>query len=241
MEIMMIKDAAKRLNVEAHVLRYWEDELGLEIKRNQMGHRYYDERDIKLFNMVKELKEMGHSLKDIRLAIMKQKKILEMKEEKNVPLAENTDSDTPEAGHTNANREMTEEYHLQDEKGTEIKRIERNGNDEGHEVLKTSEGTQSVHKDDADVKIVDFKQAQLQAVMNKVVANALRENKDIITSSIKEEITSDVMRQFDTVMREREEREEERFKKLDEYMRMMQQTNAEVAATKQKGIFRRRK
>ena len=39
---MTIKEAAKKLHVEAHVLRYWEDELKLDIKRNAQGHRYYD-------------------------------------------------------------------------------------------------------------------------------------------------------------------------------------------------------
>ena len=29
----MISEAAKKLQVESHVLRYWEDELGLEIGR----------------------------------------------------------------------------------------------------------------------------------------------------------------------------------------------------------------
>ena len=37
----LISDASKKVDVEAHVLRYWEDELGLEIPRNEMGHRYY--------------------------------------------------------------------------------------------------------------------------------------------------------------------------------------------------------
>ena len=36
-----ISDAAKKLNIEAHVLRYWEEELGLDIPRNDLGHRYY--------------------------------------------------------------------------------------------------------------------------------------------------------------------------------------------------------
>ena len=35
-----ISDAAKMVKVESHVLRYWEDELALEIPRNEMGHRY---------------------------------------------------------------------------------------------------------------------------------------------------------------------------------------------------------
>ena len=56
---MTIKEAAKKLHVEAHVLRYWEDELKLDIKRNAQGHRYYDDRDIRLFESVKAMKEEG--------------------------------------------------------------------------------------------------------------------------------------------------------------------------------------
>ena len=33
----MISDAARELDVEAHVLRYWEEELELPIPRNEMG------------------------------------------------------------------------------------------------------------------------------------------------------------------------------------------------------------
>ena len=37
----LISETAKLVQVEPHVLRYWEEELGLSIKRNEMGHRYY--------------------------------------------------------------------------------------------------------------------------------------------------------------------------------------------------------
>lgn len=71
---MTIKEAAKKLHVEAHVLRYWEDELKLDIKRNAQGHRYYDDRDIRLFESVKAMKEEGLMLKDIRNAIIRAKR-----------------------------------------------------------------------------------------------------------------------------------------------------------------------
>ena len=35
----LIKEAAKMVDVEPHVLRYWEEELDMRIKRNDMGHR----------------------------------------------------------------------------------------------------------------------------------------------------------------------------------------------------------
>ena len=38
---LLISDAAKEVRVESHVLRYWEEELRLPIKRNELGHRYY--------------------------------------------------------------------------------------------------------------------------------------------------------------------------------------------------------
>ena len=62
----MISEASKRVNVETHVLRHWEDELGLEIGRTEMGHRYYTEEDVQLFNCIKELKEQGMLLKDLK-------------------------------------------------------------------------------------------------------------------------------------------------------------------------------
>ena len=43
----MISDAAAAVDVETHVLRYWEDELGLDVPRNELGHRYYTRDNIK--------------------------------------------------------------------------------------------------------------------------------------------------------------------------------------------------
>ena len=40
----LISETAKLVQVEPHVLRYWEEELGLSIKRNEMGHRTTDKR-----------------------------------------------------------------------------------------------------------------------------------------------------------------------------------------------------
>lgn len=65
-KIYMISDAAKQIKVEAHVLRYWEEELELPVKRNEMGHRFYTEEDIEQFRKIKELKEQGMQLKGIR-------------------------------------------------------------------------------------------------------------------------------------------------------------------------------
>ena len=65
----MISDAARLVDVEAHVLRYWEDELELPISRNEMGHRYYTEDNIQMFHRIKDLKEQGYQLKAIKVLL----------------------------------------------------------------------------------------------------------------------------------------------------------------------------
>ncbi len=61
----MISDAAAAVDVETHVLRYWEDELGLDVPRNELGHRYYTRDNIKQFLRIKELKEKGYQAQSV--------------------------------------------------------------------------------------------------------------------------------------------------------------------------------
>lgn len=65
----MISDAAGLVNVEAHVLRYWEEELELDIPRNELGHRYYTKENIEQFLKIKEWKEKGYQLKAIKMLV----------------------------------------------------------------------------------------------------------------------------------------------------------------------------
>lgn len=67
----MISEAAKQVHVESHVLRYWEEELDLQIGRTEMGHRYYTEEDIQLFRCIKKLKNEGVLLRDLKPLIPK--------------------------------------------------------------------------------------------------------------------------------------------------------------------------
>lgn len=66
---LLISDAAKEVKVESHVLRYWEDELHLPIKRNELGHRYYTEEDVERFKQIKGMKERGLQLKAIKMIL----------------------------------------------------------------------------------------------------------------------------------------------------------------------------
>ena len=79
--IYYISEASKKVQVEPHVLRYWEEELQLGIKRNEMGHRCYTQKDIETFSRIKLLKEQGLQLKAIRLVLQGDNGSLEEKVE----------------------------------------------------------------------------------------------------------------------------------------------------------------
>lgn len=65
----LISDASRMVEVESHVLRYWEEELEIPIKRNELGHRYYTAGDIDRFREIKRLKEQGLQLKAVRMML----------------------------------------------------------------------------------------------------------------------------------------------------------------------------
>lgn len=71
----IISDASKKVDVEPHVLRYWEEELELNIHRNELGHRFYSEADIDNFFTIRRLKEHGFHLRAIKMLLPDLKKI----------------------------------------------------------------------------------------------------------------------------------------------------------------------
>ena len=89
----IISEASAKTGLEAHVLRYWEEELGLAIPRNELGHRYYTESHIKLFTRLKELKDKGYKLKAIKAELEGQAEPLRFSAE--TRMAVNAESNAP--------------------------------------------------------------------------------------------------------------------------------------------------
>lgn len=123
----MISEAAKRVNVETHVLRYWEEELSLSIGRTEMGHRYYTEDDIQLFCCIKELKEQGIQLKELKGLIpdmlRTRDKLKLQKEPKEEPIVSNSVSEEQPDMASNASLEKIQ---LQIEEIFQLAMLENN-------------------------------------------------------------------------------------------------------------------
>lgn len=169
----MISDAATLVNVESHVLRYWEEELELAIPRNEMGHRYYTKENIDDFMKIKELKEKGYQLKAIRMIIH------------------------------NGNKE----YLMPEETFEES------------QVLYRGPLMMSPKEDEKNVLDNTDRMAQFTDLMTEIVEKAIAANNEQLSKSISEEVGEQVIKEMNYLMREREEAEEERFRRLDEAIR----------------------
>lgn len=184
----MISDAANIVNVESHVLRYWEDELELNIPRNEMGHRYYTKENIQEFQKIKELKEQGYQLKAIRMIV--HNGTIENPEE--VPAKEANLHQIPMASAALPVPEAV---------------------DTKTAPAKVKETTQENIMDNTD------KMAQFTDLMTQIVGKALAANNQALSKNISENVGEQVVKEMNYLMREREEAEEERFRKLDSAIR----------------------
>ena len=67
-----VGEVADVLNEEIYNLRYWQKELGLPDRRNEMNQRIYTQTDINTFKFIKELRDNEKlSLKAIRKVLRK--------------------------------------------------------------------------------------------------------------------------------------------------------------------------
>lgn len=68
-EYLSVKDVAEMLDTEAYVLRFYEKELHLDIRRNVKGHRVYSLEDVEMFKKIQDLREKGLQLKAIETIV----------------------------------------------------------------------------------------------------------------------------------------------------------------------------
>lgn len=72
-----IGEVSKAFNVNASLIRYWEQEFPIiKPKKNKKGNRYFTPEDIKNLKMIYHLvKEKGYTLDGARIALTTNKKI----------------------------------------------------------------------------------------------------------------------------------------------------------------------
>ena len=81
---------------------------------------------------------------------------------------------------------------------------------------------------------------QFQQIMNRIVANAIQENNEMIGKSAGEHAANAMMNQMNSMTKEQEAKAEERFQRLDRTLREVQQARMEAAASYIRPVDKRR-
>ncbi|SHK75330.1 DNA-binding transcriptional regulator, MerR family [Anaerocolumna jejuensis DSM 15929] len=198
----IISEASKKVDVEQHTLRYWEEELDLHIPRNEMGHRYYREEDIEILKAVRILKEKGYQLRAIKILLP------ELKKEKNL--------DENEIGR------MKEEW--------DKKYVDELVKEEEEAAVSVPEKNLPKREEGNGYTKTEQKLGQFKAIMQGLFIDALRDNNELMADTVSENVTDHVIKEMDYLLRIKEEREEERYKQFDRTLRELQLGRSEAAA-----------
>lgn len=223
----MISEASKRIDVEQHKLRNWEEELNLHIPRNEMKHRYYREEDIELLKAVKVLRDQGYQLRAIKMLLPA------LQKSKNLDIEE-----------MNKIKQEWDKKHIDSVYREEIANAETT--DHGKEKLYPMEDTQLKEKQ-SDVMITRSmeKVDQFKTIMSNLITEAIADNNEILAETVSETVSNNVIKEMDYLLRIKEEREEERYKQFDRTLREIQSGRTETAASrfdnkKRKKVFQKK-
>lgn len=207
------------VHVETHVLRYWEEELQLPIKRNEMGHRYYTEQDISQLKEIKVLKEQGLQLKAIRTVLDKAEE--EAKQAEGKDAMESRKNVVREA-EQEAVMSKAQKYMVTLSKDKNVT-VESKPEVLPEYPLKEDEKNQ--------------KAARLQYLLQHMITEAVKSaNRELCT-----EVKESILKEMDYQFRMQEERDEERWKKEEEHYRKIDEMIRQRHKPKEKlGIGKRK-
>lgn len=232
--IYYISEAAKKVQVEAHVLRYWEEELQLAIKRNEMGHRCYTAGDIEQLQQIKALKEQGLQLKAIRTVLRGDVMIPgteKMKQENEDNLSGKlrmTEQNCPEESKDSGNRSVSVniegvnrmenvenmDHKVEDMVMKKAKKYMVTLSKGKEPIIETSQEELPGYTVQEEMDKAQ-KAARLQYLLQHMVTEAVKSANQEMCTEIKESILKELDYQF----RQQEERDEEHWKKEEEHYR----------------------
>ena len=202
-KIYQVSEAAEELETEVYTLRYWENQLGLEVPRNAAGHRYYEETQIVMFRNVKRLKDAGFGLRQIKAMGERMTAVAALSDEKLQELRKRIAGLEAEQEEVFCKKEETkepEEFSLCVSDSAECA------------VTVQEERTEGVR--------------MLQEGMTKWLGEVLQKNNEHLSQKIEDGVSERMARELRFLFRQQEEREEERYRRLDRTIREYQQARA---------------
>jgi len=191
------------------------DQLGIEVPRNGAGHRYYEEEQIVLFRNVKRLKEAGFGLRQIKAMGERMSAVAELSDEKLAELRERI-----------ARLEAEQETVFCKEAGTQEHIGHREGRTESGTLALCVEPKTAAVDLSAEAGAREEGMRLLQEGMTKWLGELLQKNNEQLSHKIEDGVSERMARELRFLFRQQEEREEERYRRLDRTIREYQQARA---------------
>ena len=194
-----------------------------------MGHRYYTQREIDVFCQIRALKDRGFQLKAI-------KDVLE------IMFEEDKNTNIISLNHVRQNFVESEEKTKKSEEKVKkpeekSQKSEEKAQKPVKENVKETAVAEFVKAESVETPAVVSvspaeKMSHFKYIMDGIVSQALQANNLKLEESSACQVTERLLREMDVIEQEREQREEARFRKLDEAIRGRQRGYQEAAAAK---------
>lgn len=234
-----ISETAKMIGIEQSVLRSTEKQLGLEIPRSEGNRRYYREAEVTLLKDVQKLRDEGFTLRMIKLLLPKlpevmslqaeERRIIRLRMKKILADMQETEDEEDEA--VNVHKKGKD---VSKQLGRQAQRL-RELAEEQEENLPAN-----LSKDMPSELLMEMESEQGYAVFGTVMMELLTQNNKALLEEMDMRIAQRIMKEMNYLFRERENVEEERYRKLDRTIREYQNARQQTAMEEErKGLFRR--
>lgn len=245
-----VREVADILSVEPYILRYYEKELNLTIKRNSKSHRVYTEDDINLMRQIFDLRDKGLQLKAIE-AIVKEKEtedtyaelsstslavendemsanithISDLREQRDQKIKETVNAETKDS----LNAEVQDSMNLESQESTTLKVKEATSLEPAKSRSLFAEDVNITNLEDDKVKQFSF---LMKEMFKQAITECGEETRLEMHRTIKEEVDIAVEEKVNQIQEKHDSKNEAYYKKLDETMREVQRMQKEINDTK---------
>lgn len=236
-----ITEVAAILSVEPHVLRYWEEELELEIDRSETGRRMYSEEDISFFETIMHYKDDGYKMKEIKEMICHNRDAKDNREgEQQVIDSEDMSDITfiyPLVHENDGEKEVKKEKVNKQKKNRFIYQMEHRGNatrSEEHNIVENQEiekNQKIMELSTGQEYMLDAqKAAKLQRIQDLIVnalSQSIQKSMGEFQGHMKEDMKEAIQKEMDYQFRMQDEKqsniETERIQKEEEWRKVQEE------------------
>ncbi len=219
----MISDASKMLEVENHVLRYWEEELELPIPRNELGHRCYGDPEMKMLRAIKDLKEKGFQLKAIKKVLPDLDRLEDMDPQELFQLREELNGQVMKESQDGLKGTVTPIDQARDR----YEKRQRTWQERSYELEQIKEKEDPVRVNQNQAASLE-RLLRFEDMMRQLIRGTMEELNQESEKRICDEVTIKLQKEMNYLMMQREEVQEKQVSLLKEILEQVRKENGQA-------------